>query len=94
MHEGFGIVLIEAQCSGLPCLASIDTIPKAVNITGNIKFISLDESAETWGKEVEKVLRKDMDRKCGYKSIKQAGFDIKDAANDLERRYLNYARRK
>ena len=94
LHEGFGIVLIEAQCSGLPCLASIDTIPKAVNITGNIKFISLDESAETWGKEVEKVLRKDMDRKCGYKSIKQAGFDIKDAANDLERRYLNYARRK
>lgn len=94
LHEGFGIVLIEAQCSGLSCLASIDTIPKEVNITGNIKFISLDESAETWGKEVEKVLRKDMDRKCGYKSIKEAGFDIKDAANDLERRYLNYARRK
>lgn len=94
LHEGFGIVLIEAQCSGLVCVTSTNTIPKEVNITGTVKFISLDESAETWGKEVEKILRKDIDRELGYKSIKEAGFDIEDAAKDLERRYLAYARRK
>ena len=94
LHEGFGIVLIEAQCSGLYCLASTDTIPKEVNITGNVKFVSLNESAETWGKEIEKISRKDIDRESGYKHIKDAGFDIKDAAKDLERRYLSYARRK
>ena len=94
LHEGFGIVLIEAQCSGLYCLASIDTIPKEVNITETVKFISLNESAETWGEEIIKILKKDRDREWGYKRIKEAGFDIKDAAEDLERRYLTYARQK
>lgn len=94
LHEGFGIVLIEAQCSGMYCLASIDTIPKEVNITGTVKFISLNESAETWGEEIIKISKKDWGRECGYKCIKEAGFDIKDAAKDLERRYLTYARQK
>lgn len=94
LHEGFGIVLIEAQCSGLYCLASIGTIPKEVNITGTVKFISLNESAETWGEEIKRILQKDRDRKCGYERIKEAGFDIMDAAEDLERRYLTYARQK
>lgn len=35
LYEGLGIVLIEAQASGLKCFAS-DTIPKNVKISDNL----------------------------------------------------------
>lgn len=45
--EGLGIAVIEAQVSGLYCVVS-DTLPKAVDITGNISFISLDADLVEW----------------------------------------------
>ena len=47
LFEGFGIVCIEAETSGLPCVVSSE-VPEEVNITGQVKFIPLAEKAETW----------------------------------------------
>lgn len=47
LYEGLGIAVIEAQVSGLYCIVS-DTLPKAVDITGNVAFISLDADLEEW----------------------------------------------
>ena len=59
LHEGFGIVLIEAQCSGLYCLASIDTIPKEVNITETVKFIFFKmKMRRDMGREIIKIFEK------------------------------------
>lgn len=41
LYESFGIVAAEAQANGLPCLVS-EKVPRAIDITGNIKFESLD----------------------------------------------------
>ena len=41
LYEGLGMVLIEAQMNGLPCLAS-DKVPKEAKITENIDFIVFD----------------------------------------------------
>lgn len=49
--EGLGIVLIEAQCSGLPCVASDEVIPKDVEITDLVSFISLNGGTEKWAEE-------------------------------------------
>jgi glycosyltransferase involved in cell wall biosynthesis len=49
--EGLGIALIEAQFSGLRCMAS-DTIPKATRISNLIRYMSLDETAEAWADEI------------------------------------------
>lgn len=51
LYEGLSISLCEAQINGLKCYTS-DDVDKDSNITGNVKFISLKETAETWAKEI------------------------------------------
>lgn len=48
IFEGLGIVLIEAQASGVPCLTS-DTIPELANCGGIVSY-SLDNSITDWAK--------------------------------------------
>ncbi len=45
--EGLGIVGIEAQCCGLPCVMS-SRIPREVKITKRCYFLSLKSGAEKW----------------------------------------------
>ena len=40
LYEGFPLVLVEAQVSGLKCFVS-DTISREVNITGKVRFLPL-----------------------------------------------------
>lgn len=49
--EGLGIVAIEAQASGLPCIVSTE-VPQDAKVTDRIKFIPLSLPAEEWAKEV------------------------------------------
>lgn len=48
--EGLGIVLIEAQCSGLPCIASSDVIPINAKVTDLVKFVKLNKAPIIWAK--------------------------------------------
>ncbi len=87
IHEGLGIVAIEAQCSGLPVICS-DRIPVETKITDNIKYIPLEEPFEIWVQHIlayyDKNDRKDCSLQC-----KQAGYDIQQIAIDLEKFYTN-----
>lgn len=46
-YEGMPNTVIEAQATGLPCIIS-DTITKEANITGDIEYLSINDSAESW----------------------------------------------
>ncbi len=72
IHEGFPITLVEAQCSGLKCLIS-DNITKSVDITGNVEFKSLNNSAEEWATEAE--ILSDYERKSCKDIIVSKGYD-------------------
>ena len=85
-HEGFNIAAIEAQCAGLKCFVSAQCAGLKC-----FEFIPLKTGAENWADKIsESKLIKD--RNEGYFYIKKAQFDIRDAAKDLERRYLEYAK--
>lgn len=53
-YEGLGIVLLEAQISGLPCITS-DVVPHDVVISENIEFLPLgNESVSLWSDAILK----------------------------------------
>ena len=74
--EGLGMVLIEAQAAGLPCITSKAVVPDVVNITGNVDFVSLDDGAAIWTEAVNNDLKKNIDRTEGAKLLTEAGYDI------------------
>lgn len=49
--EGFSIALVEAQINGLKCYTS-DGVDKKSNITGNVQFLSLKQSASEWAQYI------------------------------------------
>lgn len=90
--EGLGIVLVEAQCAGLPCLASADVIPPQVKLTNLLEFVSLSESAEKWA---ENALHKlaETERRDRSKEVAAAGFEIRQMAKEMEAFYLEQVKR-
>lgn len=86
-HEGFNIAAVEAQCAGLKCFVSAQCAGLKC-----FEFIPLEVGKESWAERINNSGTM-LDREEGYSFIKNAQFDIRDAAKDLERRYLEYARK-
>jgi len=86
-YEGLPVVLVEAQCSGLSCLVS-DTITKEVNVTGRIKYLSLNSEIKDWVNTAFEMLKTNnrLNNKS-YVDIKNAGYDIEIEKIHLENSY-------
>lgn len=52
LFEGFGLALLEAQASGLFCVASEKVIPNEADITGNVRFLPLASGPEAWAEVI------------------------------------------
>lgn len=91
--EGLGIVLIEAQASGLKCFAS-DSVPKLANVTGNVEFYSLEKSACLWAKDILDstfcVEQRKTDSEKNVELIKTSGFDVLDVIKQLQSIYKEH----
>jgi len=87
--EGFGIVLVEAQATGVFCVAS-DVVPKETKCTENVKYLKLSDGAHIWS---ECVLK---NRKYQRKSEKDKfpKYDINVQKNVLENLYMDMEQRK
>ncbi len=88
IFEGLGIVVIEAQAAGLPCIVS-DTIPREVGITDLVQFLPLQNGIEEWVKEIlnhkERFIRTDTSM-----TIIKRGYEIADQVSYFEKFYLRY----
>lgn len=85
--EGMPFVLIEAQCSGLPCFVS-DSIDNDVDITGNVKFLPISNGAQFWSKIICDDLMRFV-RKSQIKIVEDKGFSLKSTVEYLEKIYSN-----
>lgn len=85
LFEGFGMALLEAQCSGLMCIGS-ENIPKEVFLSEYAKQISLKEQ-DKWLQVLEETA-KGYDRKSQNLLIKRYGYDTKTQIENLEKMYM------
>ncbi len=53
-HEGFGIAVIEAQASGLPCFVSTG-LPRSVKVSNLVSFYELTDSSKLWAEAISKA---------------------------------------
>lgn len=83
INEGLGIALIEAQASGLACIAS-DSIPKEADCTGTVKFASLVDGVEKWA---DLILKTDVQRMDNGAAIASSGYDLNQSVKLLENIY-------
>lgn len=51
LYEGFGLVFLEAQRNGLPCVVS-DTVPEIARVSPLVTYHPLDEKDDRWAKDV------------------------------------------
>ena len=70
-YEGLGLVAIEAQCSGLPVIAS-NMVPKDIKITPHVSFLSIND-VQGWIHKLKEYSR--FERKDESNLIKKSGFD-------------------
>lgn len=90
--EGLGIVAIEAQANGLPCIVS-DVVPKEAKVTEKIKFLSLN-SIELWTRTIISFTNKNIDRQINKRYISDLGYDISFECEKLQELYLSLWRNK
>lgn len=88
LYEGLGMVAVEAQVAGLPCLLS-EAVPQEADVTGACRFLSLD-SLTVWINEIMTASRtnpicRQMDR------TPFANFDIDIATRRLMNAYEQLA---
>ena len=81
LFEGLGIVLIEAQCAGLPCLTTADTIPDLVDVPELIEREPLSSSPLQWAAHLEQLFQKRYKERSTYShEIAASRFNIQTEA--------------
>lgn len=88
LFEGLGIVLIEAQASGLKCFTSDIVVPNEAKVSDLLEYINLSKDAKYWA---GKVLECDngYERENMTQYIVDMGYDIKETVKYLQSFYLN-----
>ena len=89
LYEGLGIVAIEAQCAGIPCIVS-DTVPEDTRITSDFNFLSLNSPANRWANEIIKY--KNFQKSDSSDIIISSGYDVSEKAKWLEEYYLEMSK--
>ncbi len=85
LHEGLGMVLIEAQANGLKSLAS-NTVPESVKLTSGVEFYPLTKGAKAWASKLGSM---DLSRFDARKTLEQSPYNMAIGVKDIERLYID-----
>jgi glycosyltransferase involved in cell wall biosynthesis len=87
--EGLGIVLIEAQAAGIPCVCA-DTVPIEADIqAGLVNYVSLNDPKEKWINIIINSFKtKQLNWNYRKTHLENTGYNIKTTAKKLGQIYI------
>lgn len=85
--EGLGIVIVEAQANGLPCVYS-KSLPEEVYINDNCCAMDIESAPENWAAKILKI-GETANRAAYNENVYQSDFSLKKVVGDLEKIYLS-----
>ena len=90
LYEGLGIVLVEAQCNGLPSFTSKGLVPEEVSFTDSITFLELEKGPAFWANAiVHSRNKRESNASCDYLNC---GYNIDIEAKRVNEIYLKLLR--
>ena len=87
LFEGLGLVLIEAQAAGLPCLIT-DSLPVEVDIVSNaIKRMDLASPPDQWATAILDLRKNRLCKQEAIASLEKSKFNLTESICDLRNIY-------
>ncbi|WP_419748679.1 glycosyltransferase family 1 protein [Clostridium perfringens] len=87
-YEGLGLVMLEAQACGLPCLVSEAIQPEADLGLGLLKKMRLKDGDNIWSEEALKLVKnKNKNKQLIEEAFENNGYDLENIINTLLKVY-------
>lgn len=87
LFEGLGIVAIEAQASGIPCLCS-NRVSKDANVSPLFHSMELEAGAVKWAENSLQIANDKLAHQNTQSFIIKAGYDVHQTAKIMEDYYI------
>ena len=85
LREGFGLITIESQANGVPCLAFEETIDSSLKISDKLVFIEKEIKRNAVTNLINDLLQKSCDRKDAYLIIKKSPLDLSNQEKTIRK---------